>query len=181
MTEPSPPGWKCILPGPQPAWVCLGSVELSMSTGETTGPWALPLQWGQWGIGGRGAQTSPGTEGWGAPNTEVPAGRCPAMAAAEACAGDLKAKHPSPLIHLLFPPSHEAPTSLPPSCDLKTGLSFRRVSALLARPPRCTAFGVLPVLRSLCCIKVFSISPNSSVKDACGAANTKSRRGPSFS
>ena len=112
MTEPSPPGWKCILPGPQPAWVCLGSVKLSVSTGETTGPWVLPLRWGQWGISGHGAQTPPETEGWGAPDREVPGGRCPGKAAAEAHARDLKAKRPSPLIHLLFPPSHEAPTSL---------------------------------------------------------------------
>lgn len=45
--------------------------------------------------------------------------------AAETHARDLKAKRPSPLIHLLFPPSHEAPAFLPPSCYLKMGLSFR--------------------------------------------------------
>lgn len=96
---------------------------------------------------------------------------------------DFKGKRPSPLMHPLLPPLSRSPC-LPPSTlqlEDRPCIPGWHAAPRLARPTRCMSFGVLPALRSSCSIKGFSISPNSSTNEACSAANTKSRWGPSFS
>lgn len=100
----------------------------------------------------------------------------------ESGARDFKAKSLSPLVQPLLPALTRSPRLPPPTLGLEDGpfIPGWHASARLARPRRCTAFGVLPALRSLCSVKAFAISLNSSVKDACGAANTKFHQEPSF-
>lgn len=163
---------------PQPAWGSVLGERQSISVQSV-----LTSRWGQRGIGGDSAQTLPAAEGQPHLTHSGARGQVQTDSSARGPWQGFSSEVPiSPCSSSRSLFSHKAPASLPPSCDLKTGLSFWgcRGSTLLARPLRCTASAILPeILVFMFCRRLLH-SPEFSQKGACSEANARSRWGLSF-